>query len=88
MRAVSIAVHVQCYSSYTYAQEPRALEWGGGRFEVVRIVKRWRTPDGPVFRVEVAAAESPSISHNAKIPTLVDLHYLETQDRWTMRVHA
>jgi hypothetical protein len=85
---VSISVHVQCYSSYTYAQEPRALEWGGRRFEVVRVVKRWRTPTGPVFRVEVAAAESQIIGHNAQIPTLVDLHYLETEDRWTMRIHT
>ena len=85
---MSISVHVQCYSSYTYAQEPRAVEWGGGRFEVVRIVKRWRTPTGPVFRVEVAAAESQIVNHNSQIPTLVDLHYQETEDRWTMRIHA
>ena len=77
---MSISVHVECYSSYTYAQEPRALEWGERVFEVVRVVKRWRTPTGPVFRVEVTAPKS-------QIPKWVDLHYLELEDRWTMKVH-
>jgi hypothetical protein len=78
---VSISVHVECYSSYTYAQEPRVLEWGEQLFEVVRVVKRWRTPTGPVFLVEVASSQS-------QIPKWVDLHYLELEDRWTMSVRA
>jgi hypothetical protein len=78
---VSISVHVECYSSYTYAEEPRALEWNEQVFEVMRIVKRWRTPTGPVFRVEVTASKS-------QISRCVDLHYLELEDRWTMSVRA
>ena len=78
---MSISVDVECYSSYTYAQEPRALKWDEQIFEVTRVVKRWRTPTGPVFRVEVTAPKS-------QIPKWVDLHYLELEDRWTMKVHT
>jgi hypothetical protein len=48
------SIHVECYSGHTYAQEPRAFEWEGLRYNVERVVKRWRTPAGPCFRVEVA----------------------------------
>ena len=78
---MSISVHVECYSGYTYAQEPKTLEWGEQLFEVVRVVKRWRTPTGPVFRVEVTASQS-------QVPKLVDLHYLELEDRWAMSVRS
>jgi hypothetical protein len=75
-------VEVECYSGYTYAQEPRAIVWHGQRYEVKRILKRWRTPQGPHFRVEVAAiSDLPS-----PISGLVDLTYLEIEDKWTMAV--
>jgi hypothetical protein len=48
------SVRVECYSGYTYAQEPRAFEWQGQRYQVRHIAKRWRTPVGPAFRVEVS----------------------------------
>ena len=73
------SVQVECYSGYTYAQEPRAVEWRGQRYEVERVVKRWRTPTGPAFRVEVAGLKS-------QISRLVDLHYLEIEDKWTLTV--
>jgi len=64
---------VECYSGYTYAQEPRAVVWRGRRFEVDRIEQRWRTPEGPAFRVAtVPGAE-------------FDLLYSEGADRWTIR---
>ena len=76
------SVYVECYSGHTYAQEPRAFEWEGRRYDVERIVKRWRTPAGPCFRVEVTSIsdlESP-------VPKFVDLTYLESTDQWTMTV--
>jgi hypothetical protein len=81
---VSISVHVECYSSYTYAQEPRAVEWGEQLFKVVRVVKRWRTPTGPAFRVELARPQIASLT--SQTLNLVELHYLEFEDRWTMSV--
>jgi hypothetical protein len=75
-------VEVECYSGYTYAQEPRAIEWRGQRYEVKRIVKRWRSPQGPGFRVEVTGISNLPSS----IPRLVDLTYLEIEDKWTMAV--
>lgn len=81
---MSISVHVECYSSYTYAQEPRALEWGEQLFKVVRVVKRWRTPTGPAFRVELARPQIASLT--SQTLNLVELHYLEFEDRWTMSV--
>lgn len=83
---MSISVHVECYSSYTYAQEPRALEWGEQLFKVVRVVKRWRTPTGPAFRVELARPQTQIASLTSQTLNLVELHYLEFEDRWTMSV--
>jgi hypothetical protein len=87
--AMSITVQVECYSGYTYAQEPRAFVWRGERYEVQRIVKRWRTPAGPAFRVKVAQPKSQisTRSVQSQIPGLVDLQYVEIEDQWTMAVH-
>jgi hypothetical protein len=76
---MSDPIQVECYSGYTYAQEPRAFTWHGQRYEVERVIKRWRTPQGPGFRVEVGRPKSHP-------PRLVDLHYLELQDQWTLTV--
>lgn len=76
------SVRVECYSGYTYAEEPRAFEWRGQRYEVKRILKRWRTPQGPGFRVEVAGTSN----FQSPISGLVDLTYVETEDNWTMAV--
>lgn len=75
-------VQVECYSGYTYAQEPRAFERGGRRYQVTRIVKRWRTPQGPIFRVEASSTSDPQ----PPVSKLVDLTYLEVEDKWTMGV--
>ena len=77
-------IRVECYSGHTYAQEPRAFEWEGRRYQVERVVKRWRTPAGPCFRVEVAGIPNlqPLISN------FVDLTYLESTDQWTMTVQT
>lgn len=78
----SVSVQVECYSGYTYAQDPRAFNWRGQRYEVKRVVKRWHTPQGPGFRVEVAGISSLE----SPIPKLVDLTYLELEDQWTLTV--
>lgn len=85
-RAVSTSVQVECYSGYTYAQEPRAFEWQGRQYTVVRVVKRWRTPTGPTFRVEVAVRDSQVSNVEPPLPNLVDLHYRELEDTWRMSV--
>jgi hypothetical protein len=71
---VNDSIHVECYSGYTYAQEPRTFEWRGQRYQVKRVVKRWRTPSGPGFRVEVAGVGR------------FDLVYLEFEDKWTLAI--
>lgn len=96
---MKVSVHVNCYSGYTYAQEPRALEWHGRRYEVKRIVKRWRTPEGPCFRVEVAGGQQLSefgigggevgnegigFELPTQISNVVDLVYVQADDRWIM----
>jgi len=42
---------VLCYSGHTYAQEPRAFDFGNERRTVIAVRKRWREPSGPHFRV-------------------------------------
>ena len=79
---MNVPVQVECYSGHTYAQEPRAFEWRGQRYEVVRVVKRWRTPTGPAFRVDVIGIPNSQ----TPISKQVDLHYLELEDTWTMNV--
>jgi hypothetical protein len=64
---------VECYSGYTYAQEPRAVIWEGHRYPVERIEGRWRTPGGPGFRV----ATDQGLSF--------DIQYSEDEDRWTVQ---
>ena len=79
---MNVPVQVECYSGHTYAQEHRAFEWRGARYEVVRVVKRWRTTTGPAFRVRVAGITD----HASRITEPVDLFYLEAEDKWTMNV--
>lgn len=55
---------VECYSGYTYAQEPRALHWQGRRWEVTAILDRWRQPTGPVFIVRSADRRLFRLSYN------------------------
>ena len=63
---------VECYSGHTYAQEPRAVVWQGRRCQVEAVVARWRTPDGPAFRVRTQFAQ------------LFDLRYHELEGRWSV----
>ena len=87
-------IRVECYSGHTYAQEPRAFEWEGLRYQVGRVVKRWRTPAGPCFRVEIAGIsnlKSPparAVQPGRAISKFIDLTYLESTDQWTMTVQT
>lgn len=61
---------VECYSGHTYAQEPRAVHWHGHRDPVAQVQQRWRTPQGPAFRVQTESG------------MMFDLHYDELEDQW------
>ena len=67
---------MECYSGHTYAQEPRAVVWQGRRFPVAGIERRWRTPEGPAFRVETEQG----------IP--FELHYSEREKVWAIEPMA
>lgn len=43
--------HVECYSGYTYAQEPRSFVLGDEQRTIKDICRRWREPTGPCFEV-------------------------------------
>jgi hypothetical protein len=64
---------VECYSGHTYAQEPRALVWQGQRFQVAKVEERWRTPEGPAFRILTESGE------------LFEVHYREPDKHWTIQ---
>lgn len=63
---------VECYSGHTYPQEPRAVVWQGHRYLVSGIEKRWRTPEGPAFRVET------------ELGVPFELHYGESERAWAI----
>ena len=66
------AVQVEVYSGHTYAQEPRAFVWQGTRYVLAEIEERWRTPQGPAFRLR------------AEPQGRFDLTYHEIEDRWAI----
>lgn len=63
---------VECYSGYTFAQEPRAVIWQGQRYAVAVVEQRWRTPEGPAFRVR------------AEDGSRFELRYHESDDSWAI----
>jgi hypothetical protein len=67
------ADRVECYSGHAYPQEPRIVVWRGRRLTVVRIERRWRTPEGPAFSVDT----------DQGVP--FELHYSELDDVWTIQ---
>ena len=75
------AGRVDCYSGYTYAQEPRAVFWQGQRYPVVEVERRWRTPDGPAFWVRTEPGESGS-----RAAQRFQVQYYELEDRWTVQL--
>jgi hypothetical protein len=54
---------VECHSGYTYGERPVALRWQGERLIIQAIEARWRTPDGPSFRVRTEDGRSFELSY-------------------------
>ena len=70
------AVAVECYSGHTFAERPTAFVWQGRRYQIGEILKRWRAPEGPGFRVLTPEGAQ------------FELTYDETQDQWYLRSPA
>lgn len=66
------AGQVECYSGYTYAQEPRTVVWQGRRYPVLQVERRWQTPEGRVFCVGTETGER------------FQLHYHQIAHLWTI----
>lgn len=64
MDTKSRPVQVECYSGYRYAQEPRAVERPEGRAEVASVVRRWREPRGPAFRVRLSDGSEATLLYD------------------------
>ena len=69
-----ITVTVECYSGYTFAERPIAFVWDGRRHRVERVLKRWRSPDGPGFRVLTANGVQ------------FELTYGQARDEWSLYI--
>lgn len=66
-------VSVECYSGHTYAGEPRAVVGPQGRREVTDVLRRWREPEGPAFRVRLEDGSAATLFYN------------ETSGHWSVR---
>ena len=64
---------VRCRSEYRYAQEPQALRWEGQWVQVRRVIARWQTPEGPLFRLWGADGH------------LYEVRYREVEGQWEGR---
>jgi hypothetical protein len=68
-----VAVAVECYSGYTFAERPTAFVWHGRRYQIKEILKRWRAPEGSGFRVRTSEGAQFELTYDA------------TQDQWYLR---
>ena len=66
-------VVVECYSGYTFAERPIAFLWARRRYKIKTIIKQWRSPEGPGFRVITESGLQ------------CDLTYREDQDEWSVQ---
>jgi hypothetical protein len=77
---------VECYSGHTYAQEPRVVVWQGRRYPIIKIEKRWRTPQGPAFQVRTWPGAAPTdIQPAGSSEAEFNLHYHEQEQRWVIQ---
>lgn len=66
-------VEIRCRSEFAYAQEPRTIGWADGRWEeVAEVLSTRRAPDGSAFLVRIG-------------DDVLELRYLDHQDRWQAR---
>lgn len=70
---MSEQVAVESYSGHTFAERPIAFLWDGRRHLIEKIIKQWRSPEGPGFRVVTADGLQ------------CDLTYHDAQDEWSLR---
>ena len=63
---------VNCYSGYTYAEEPRSFEWGGVEYEVEQVEKAWREPGERHFQVRAGGNKFFKLCYN------------EAESRWSV----
>jgi len=63
---------VECYSGQTYAERPLALYWEGERFEITKILSRWRSPEDIRFLVVIGDGRT------------FELSYKEPEDIWSI----
>jgi hypothetical protein len=61
---------VECYSGWKYGERPKALISEEARYEIVEILKSWRTPDEICFHVRIVEGAS------------FELIYDESRDQW------
>ena len=45
-------IRVQCYAGHRGEEEPRALDLGDRRLEVMEIIDRWLAPDHRYFKLQ------------------------------------
>jgi hypothetical protein len=64
-------VQVKCYSSYTYAQEPRSFTWQEKNNRVEGIERAWQEPGKRLFEVITEDGKS------------FELCYHETNGQWS-----
>jgi hypothetical protein len=70
------AVAVECYSGYTFAERPTAFILERRRYLIEDVLKQWRSPEGPSFRVLTAEGMQFELTYDA------------TQDQWYLRSPA
>ena len=63
---------VNCYSGYTYAEEPRSFSWQGIEYEVDEVEKTWQEPEKRCFQVRT------------RDDRLFNLCYNETEKQWSL----
>lgn len=68
-----MSLKVECYSGHTFAERPTAFVWRGHRYQVERVVKQWRSPRGPGFRLCTSGGGQ------------FELIYDEVQDEWSLK---
>ena len=57
-------VQVECYSGYTYAQEPRSFSWQGEINTIESIEKAWQELGKRLFNVTTANSKSFNLCYN------------------------
>ena len=60
-------LEVKCYSSYTYAQEPRSFTWQGEELKIKEIENAWREPSKRLFKIITEQGKLFELCYNEAI---------------------